>query len=692
MISTLGNLIQILAILLSVTAIISAHTIYGRKLLYLSCLCSVFSFILLVYGFIISDFSLQNVFLNSSTIKPLIYKIAGSWASHEGSILLWLCLLSIINCIYIYLSPTPFSFNNHLDRIINRYQIIILSLLQLMFGSFIYFTSNPFHKLSFTPTEGLGLNPMLQDIALAIHPPILYLGYLCYVVPFTVSCIILLINTDEVNRISKLLKLAKTFAHYGILAMTCGISLGSWWAYRELGWGGFWFFDPVENISLMPWLSAIALHHTISVTIISRKFIYWSLNLSIITYLLSIFGTFLVRSGIIVSIHSFASSPERGIYMLIIFSVIALSSIGLLAFRQLTIIDSPHSKLSEERGFEGDTAPRPAAHFWVREDSSTASKYKSSTEVEFRIRANRPLMFKEQGIIIGNIFWLIGLLILATSVLYPVVRHLWRNELISVEYQYFIHSFIPVTIITTFLAAIFSVAKDYRKYIITLALAVLLTWISSIKVSYTIVSASAVVTAVFLILQMLILLLTSSNYFKKMPPEKTMAMILSHAGLGLLVLSCTFNGLLQRETEFIGKVGDTVDFTQFNIQLKDIRFAKGVNYYRQIAEFWIDDERTHNITILKPENRFYIIEQSLSQESDIFSYITHDLYAVLSRVDEDIVHAKIYYRPFISLIWLSAIIIVSGLLISLLNTLFCPRQIDREISMVKQSKHNNLEF
>ncbi len=615
----------------SATAIILAHTVYGRRLLCLSCLCSVFSFILLVYGFIISDFSLQNVFLNSSTIKPLIYKIAGSWASHEGSILLWLCLLSIINCIYIYLSPTPFSFNNHLDHLINRYQIIILSLLQLMFASFIYFTSNPFHKLSFTPIEGLGLNPMLQDIALAIHPPILYFGYLCYVVPFTVSCIILLINTDEVNRISKLLKLAKTFAHCGILAMTCGISLGSWWAYRELGWGGFWFFDPVENISLMPWLSAIALHHTISITISSRKFIYWSLNLSIITYLLSILGTFLVRSGIIVSIHSFASSPERGIYMLMIFSVIALSSIGLLAFRQLTII-------------------------------------------------SRPLMFKEKGIIIGNIFWLIGLLILATSVIYPVIRYLWSNELISVEYQYFMHSFIPVTIISTFFAAIFSVPKNYRKYIIILTLAILLTWISSVKVSYTIVSASAVVTAIFLILQMLILLVTSSNYFKKMPPEKTMAMILSHAGLGLLVLSCTFNGLLQRETEFIGKVGDTVDLMQFNIQLKDVRFAKGTNYYRQIAEFWIDDDSTHNITILKPENRFYIIEQSLSQESDIFSYITHDLYAVLSRVDEDIVHAKIYYRPFISLIWLSAIIIVSGLLISLLNTLFgnqSDRRVDR---------------
>nr|WP_323738853.1 heme lyase CcmF/NrfE family subunit [Candidatus Trichorickettsia mobilis] len=626
--SILGNLIQILAILSSVIAIILSHTIYGRRLLYLSCFCSIFSFILLVYGFIISDFSIQNVFLNSSTIKPLVYKIAGSWASHEGSILLWLCLLSIINCIYLYLSPVAFLFNNHIDHLINRYQIIILSLLQLMFGSFIYFTSNPFHKLSFTPAEGLGLNPMLQDIALAIHPPILYLGYICYVVPFTVSCIILLINTDEVNRISKLLKLAKTFAHCGILAMTCGISLGSWWAYRELGWGGFWFFDPVENISLMPWLSAIALHHTISITIISRKFIYWSLNLSIITYLLSILGTFLVRSGIIVSIHSFASSPERGIYMLIIFSVIALSSIGLLAFRQLTII-------------------------------------------------NRPLMFKERGIIIGNIFWLIGLLILATSVLYPVVRHLWRNELISVEYQYFIHSFIPVTIITTFLAAIFSVPKNCRKYIVTLVLAVLLTCISSIKVSYTIISASAVMAAIFLILQMLILLLTSSNYFKRMPPEKTMAMILSHAGLGLLVLSCTFNGLLQRETEFIGKVDDTIDLMQFNIQLKDIRFAKGVNYYRQIAEFWIDDNSTHKITILKPENRFYIIEQSLSQESDIFSYITHDLYAVLSRVDEDVVHAKIYYRPFISLIWLSAIIIVSGLLISLLNTLFCS-QSDRQ--------------
>jgi cytochrome c-type biogenesis protein CcmF len=227
---------------------------------------------------------------------------------------------------------------------------------------------------------------------------------------------------------------------------------------------------------------------------------------------------------------------------------------------------------------------------------------------------------------------------------------------------------IPVIIITVFLAAIFSVKKNYRKDIIILSLAILFVWISSTKISYTILSVSAVFAAILLILQMLILLLTTaSNYLKKMPQEKIMAMILSHSGFGFLVLSCTLNGILQKDTEFIGKVGDNVDFVQFNIQLKDIRFATGANYYRQIAEFWIKDKDTHNITILKPENRFYIVEKSLSQESDIFSYLTHDIYAVLSQIDDDIVHAKIYYRPFISLIWLSAIIIVSGLLISLLK-------------------------
>ena len=286
MISSLGNYLQISAILFSILTVVSSLYLYRSAtfFFYLSFLSTLLAFLLLVCGFIISDFSIQNVFFNSSTLKPLGFKIAASWASHEGSILLWLCLLQTIAVIYIAL------FNS---RPIQVYHTIILALIQILFGSFIYFTSNPFDSLSFRPAQGLGLNPMLQDIALIIHPPILYLGYVCYVVPFTSACVILLTSSlDFVN-----LRAIKIFTNLGMLFSTLGIALGSWWAYRELGWGGFWFFDPVENISLLPWLSAIVLHHSILVTIKSGRMTNWSITLSIITFLLVVFSTFWYAQG-----------------------------------------------------------------------------------------------------------------------------------------------------------------------------------------------------------------------------------------------------------------------------------------------------------------------------------------------------------------------------------------------------------
>ncbi|MGL4226314.1 MAG: cytochrome c biogenesis protein CcsA, partial [Rickettsia sp.] len=271
---------------------------------YIAALCAILAFVTLVYAFIVSDFSLQNVFLNSSTLKPLIYKIAGSWSSHEGSMLLWFCLLQIISCCYIFLAK---------DKQLKLLSIIILSSIQLLFSSFVYFTSNPFNVFSFIPKEGLGLNPMLQDIALSIHPPLLYLGYVSYAVPFTIVCASMSFSSLSMSCLRKQesindIRLLKIFSNIGILFTTIGISFGSWWAYRELGWGGFWFFDPVENISLFPWLSGIMLHHAIIVTTKTNRIDPWTIILSIVTFLLVIFSTFLVRSGFITSIHSFALS------------------------------------------------------------------------------------------------------------------------------------------------------------------------------------------------------------------------------------------------------------------------------------------------------------------------------------------------------------------------------------------------
>ncbi|MCC8399386.1 MAG: heme lyase CcmF/NrfE family subunit [Rickettsia endosymbiont of Platyusa sonomae] len=584
---------------------------YVGSLLFFYCswLSTLLSFLLLVCGFIISDFSIQNVFLNSSTLKPLGFKIAASWASHEGSILLWLCLLQTIGVIYIAL------FNSRPARV---YHIIVLALIQILFNSFIYFTSNPFDSLSFRPTQGLGLNPMLQDIALIIHPPILYLGSVCYVAPFTSACVMLLTsNLDSAN-----LRAIKIFSNLGIIFLTLGIALGSWWAYRELGWGGFWFFDPVENISLLPWLSAISLHHSILVTIKSERMKNWTITLSLLTFLLVVLSTFLVRSGLITSIHSFASSAERAIYMLAIFAIIAISSLVLLLVK-------------------GQNITQP--------DSIGLDRHQ----------------FKHKLIVWGSIFFLTALVVLLCSTIYPVVYSLLYQESVTISERFFINNFIIFIIPTVLLAGIAQTNHIRRQQLIILACSFAITFISSYQIQYGFISACAVIFSLFLIIQNCYYVLTKSNFFRT-KLKANIAMILGHLGFGLLVLTITVNSLLQSEVDFIGKVGDKVLAKGFEVTLKDIRVSSAQNYYRQIAEFWIQDQQ-NNITILKPENRFYIIEKQLSQESNIYSYLTYDLYAVLSKIDDDVIHAKIYYKPMMSLIWLSIILIAGGLLIGLFS-------------------------
>ena len=237
MISLFGHLLFFTMLITSSASIV----IKGRIKLYsffLSCLLPFLSFILLIIGFVKSDFGLRNVFLNSSTELPLIYRIAASFASHEGSILLWDSLLGLVSLTYIYCAK--------ITKEAKEFGIVIFAFIQVLFVSFIIFTSNPFDAFSFVPSEGLGLNPMLQDVALSIHPPILYLGNICYAVIFT-SALILLYRPEETKNI---LLLTRRFSACALMLLTIGVGLGSWWAYRELGWGGYWFFDPVENISV----------------------------------------------------------------------------------------------------------------------------------------------------------------------------------------------------------------------------------------------------------------------------------------------------------------------------------------------------------------------------------------------------------------------------------------------------------
>ena len=283
----------------------------------------VISFFSLMYSHVVSDFSVLNVFQNSHTTKPLLYKISGVWGNHEGSMLLWILVLSIMN-YFIY------KIYNHTNFVFVSKTLQIQGLITIGFLLFVLITSNPFERMMLFQSDGLGFNPILQDPALAIHPPLLYIGYVGFSATFSLSIAAMsLSNSHKIpwhNYMKPFVVIAWTF-------LTAGIALGSAWAYYELGWGGWWFWDPVENAALMPWLLGTALMHSL-ITVEKKKSLQtWVLLLAILTFLLSVIGTFLVRSGILISVHTFALDPARGIYILAFVALLGIYSLGLFAIK-----------------------------------------------------------------------------------------------------------------------------------------------------------------------------------------------------------------------------------------------------------------------------------------------------------------------------------------------------------------------
>ncbi len=605
MLSIAGNILLFATLSASLGAII----LKGRiKFLcfYLSTSFSFISLLLLVLGFVISNFSLKNVFLNSSSILPIMYKIVACWSSQEGSMLLWFSLLCMMGGGYIYLLDCP--------KKVREFGIIILAFIQILFCSFIIFTSNPFESFIFTPNEGLGLNPMLQDIALAIHPPLLYFGNVSYVVLFVGGCLLLYCPEEK----DHLFSIAKKFSSFALMTLTAGIGFGSWWAYRELGWGGYWFFDPVENISLMPWLSGIALHHFLIVSAKDGKFLRWTVFLSLMNFILVIFSTFLIRSGVISSVHSFAFLPERGFYIFSICIAISLFSSIWFIIKQGNLVYT-----------------------------------------------NRPIKKIAIAILIGNSFWLAAWVALLIALIYPIYHSVMYGIDITIDPEFFTSVFIPIHLPILFLVAIspFLVRKLELKQLIVVVLIIIIIGILNNIVRFKFVSGLITFASIYVMLQMLSYLVIESKFFTRSIVIRKYALFFGHFGFGLLACSITFNVLLSKEIEFIGKIGDRFSNQKISIKLENIKFSDDVNYYRQIAIFHVEDEH-NNIVTLKPEIRLYKVENTLSQEVAIYSYLFHDLYAVLSQIDKDTVHAKIHYQPAISFIWLATFLMSCGFLLS----------------------------
>ena len=615
MLSNIGNALIILSTFFTVLIIYSSFKNIKNKILIIDkqiynfslyqVTLIIMSFFTLILAFVFSDFSLIAVFQNSHSLKPMFYKISGTWGNHEGSLLLWLNVLAIFSYLFLI--------NKNHNKNYKLYTLVFQNILILGFLIFLLINSNPFALIIPTPKEGLGLNPILQDVALAIHPPLLYIGFVGSSIYFSAAASSLLTNFD-----GKLF--ARSIKPWVLISwsfQTLGIISGSVWAYYELGWGGFWFWDPVENASLMPWFVMTALMHSV-IVLEKRESLYpWVVILCLSTFILSVTGTFLVRSGILNSVHTFANDPSRGLYILTFLILLVFSSL-IIFFR----------------------------------------KYKKQT---YKFHANS----KETFILINNWFMAFYLVTVLIGTTYPIFTEVLSQSKISVGPPFYNIIIIPIVIPFLLLMAVAPNSRwirskfEYLKssiIIFCLALFLNIIIIYFFK-SYSLLSNLIIISSIFLIIHSLIdfIKMLSRRFYSDL------SRVISHLGFGLLIFFIGINHNFSIEEDFNLKIGDKKVFNNFNINFKSLEMIKKENYTAVVGVFDIQDTKNLSQEVLKPEIRIYTHPETLTYEASIRTKLSHDTYLTMSNInDSDFYNIKYQKKPFMVLIWLSAVMISFG--------------------------------
>ncbi len=566
---------------------------------------TIFSFFVLLSGYIFSDFSLINVYENSHTTKPLFYKISGVWGNHEGSLLLWINILVLFSYLFSKL-------NKSIDRLFYFLTLIFQNILILGFFIFLLTYSNPFAMLYPIPEEGMGLNPILQDPALAIHPPLLYLGFVGSSIYFSAALSALISKVGSVTFAQKI----KFWVSISWFFQTLGILVGSIWAYYELGWGGYWFWDPVENSSLMPWFVMTALMHSILVLERKAGLYSWVIVLSILTFTMSVTGTFLVRSGILNSVHTFASDPSRGLFILSFLSIMVFSSI-LIFFKY-----APTDKRD----------------------------YQTST--------------KEFYILINNWFMIFFLAVVLIGTLYPVFLDTISGQKISVGppyYNFILAPFLlPLLLFMSYGPKLswLSSKKLNRKneliiFIFSIVLYLLL--FSFVKESGVIINL-ILATSIYLIAQ------SFFDFIKNIKKKHfDLSRVISHFGFGLLIFFIAINSIFSVEKNLNIKLGENKKMENYSIKFDDISVFTKKNYKAVIGYFKIYDEKNSFEEELKPEIRIYNQPEMITYEASIKSRLLSDTYITMSNLsDSEFYNIKFQKKPFMNLIWFSTLILSLG--------------------------------
>lgn len=642
MVAEFGHFCLILALVVSIlqaTLPLVGASRADRSLMSVGSFAAVMSFLLiglsftaLAWCFVDSDFSVRLVAATSQIAKPLLFKITGVWANHEGSMLLWVLILSLFGAAIAMLG-------GDLPERLKSRVLAIQGLIGTGFLIFILATSNPFARLGDAPIEGNGMNPILQDLGLAFHPPFLYLGYVGFSVAFAFAVAALIEGRVD----AAWARWVRPWVLAAWCFLTIGITLGSFWAYYVLGWGGWWFWDPVENVSFMPWLAGTALLHSALVVERRHALVNWTILLAILTFSLSLVGTFVVRSGVLTSVHAFAQDPARGTFILVLLLLATGGALALYAIRIPQIrFGAPFAPVSREGG----------------------------------LTLNNLLLVTAAGTVFLGTF-------------YPLMIDLIGKDKISVGPPYYNMTFVPIMVPLLVVMVIGPVLKWKRDSLrstfgklwrvaaiaVAMGLAVTAATLGTrLLTALGLMLATWIVAgSIFIVLHRIRLgsaSLKTSVTLARNTPRSFYGMVLAHFGLGIVVAAITTVSTWQSENILMMRPGDSARIAGYDVQLGAVNRVMGENYEAERGSFLI----THDgapVTTLHAERRFYPVQQQQTSQTGIHTNFISNVYVVLGEPDESGGWAvRLYYHPLAPWLWFGGLIMASGGFLSLSDRRF----------------------
>ncbi len=592
-----------------------------------------FAFAALMYAFAVSDFSLQLVVTNSHSTKPMLYKLAGTWGNHEGSMLLWVTILALFGALVAL-------FGRNLPPALRARVLSTQAAIGVAFYAFLLFTSNPFIRLAFPPFDGQGMNPLLQDPGLAFHPPFLYLGYVGLSTAFSFAVAALIEGRVD----AAWARWVRPWTLAAWMFLTIGIAMGSWWSYYELGWGGWWFWDPVENASFMPWLIATALLHSAIVVEKRESLRTWTILLAILAFSFSLIGTFIVRSGVITSVHAFATDPSRGVFILAILSVAIGGSLTLFAVRAGTL---------KSKGLFG-------------------------------------IVSRESGLVLNNVLLVVATFVVFVGTIWPLVSEAAFGRKLSVGAPFFDLAFTPFMVILALALPLGALLPWKRANLrrgmrplwgvaaLSLALGAL---VLVMQTGMRMLAPVGLALAAWLVLGALVdtaqrvklgkVALGETLRRLKNLPRADYGKLVAHAGMGVIFFGISAVTAWQSEVIRVAKPGDIFSISgplaTYQIRFDRVREnVRGPNYFSTMGDFSVLKDG-QVLARLHPEKRLYPVAGMPTTEAAISAGLTHDVYLVIGDKQKNAngYAVRAYVKPFATSLWIGALMLAFGGLLSL---------------------------